>query len=299
MSGGPDTRAKSWPPLPATPQSGGTVGKELHRLTNNMHHCLALVFHGAPYFMDQRDYYESFPSSQWMTHYLKLSAHHMLEGHNLGGYILYQAGAGIMLALLPNMTIRYGCCKIIMREVLMIRPDVAFWPHRLQHQNATLRNFQEIQLFGQTNMSLFATWACEANHFIHDLPINIMNLQTELHPPWARFQCNVIKCWKKDTESSAVNKLQNTDYFYFFCHVQAAIKYWSEDEHAQHIIEDSLIQAAFGISVDCSWYYPVYHIPLQFYQILQTIHEACEFNPYCTQIAEYLGLPLVVTDNLL
>ncbi|KAJ7587521.1 hypothetical protein C8J56DRAFT_1081820 [Mycena floridula] len=306
-------------------------------------HFTALVFHGAPYFMDRRDYYESFPSSQWMTHYLKLA-------HNLGGICrtietntfikedlldyykflfgmmfvepvyhpptlpspLNQAApfqlshpemnlpvyslpgwdkfvfavngmdttvdeAGIMLTLLPNMTIR--CCI----------PAA---------QIATLRIFQEIQLFGQTNMSLFATWACQANHFIHDLPINIMNLQTELHPPWARFRCNVIQCWKKDTESSAVKKLQNTDYLYFFCHAQAAVKYWSEDEHAQHIIEDSLIQAAFGISVDCSWYYPVYHIPPQFYQILQTIHEACGFDPYCTQIAEYLGLPLVVTDDL-
>ncbi|KAJ7587748.1 hypothetical protein C8J56DRAFT_81905 [Mycena floridula] len=53
----------------------------------------ALVFHGAPYFIDRRDYYKSLPSSQWMTHYLKLhqqneSAHSMLEAHNLRGWRL-------------------------------------------------------------------------------------------------------------------------------------------------------------------------------------------------------------------
>ncbi|KAJ7587797.1 hypothetical protein C8J56DRAFT_82650 [Mycena floridula] len=35
-------------------------------------HLTALVFHGTPFFMDRRDYYKSLPSSQWMTHYLKL-----------------------------------------------------------------------------------------------------------------------------------------------------------------------------------------------------------------------------------
>ncbi|KAJ7587766.1 hypothetical protein C8J56DRAFT_82183 [Mycena floridula] len=51
-------------------------------------HLTALVFHGTLYFMDRRHYYKSLPSSQWMSHYIKLSAHSMLEAHNLHSWPL-------------------------------------------------------------------------------------------------------------------------------------------------------------------------------------------------------------------
>ncbi|KAJ7587620.1 hypothetical protein C8J56DRAFT_1081911 [Mycena floridula] len=135
--------------------------------------------------------------------------------------------------------------------------------------------------------TLFATWACQANHQIHDLPINIMDLQTGKLVSFVTF-------------NPMLNDLLETKYLYLFCPAQDTAKiYWSRDEQGQHIIEDSLIQASFGIVIDWDWDWNtyVYPIPPQFYGILSTIHEACGFDPYSTQVAEYLGLPWAVIDN--
>ncbi|KAJ7587788.1 hypothetical protein C8J56DRAFT_1082096 [Mycena floridula] len=89
-------------------------------------------------------------------------------------------------------------------------------------------------------------------------------------------------------------------HFYLFYPAQDTAKiYWSRDEQGQHIIEDSLIQASFGVIIDWDWDWNVYvyPIPPQFYGILSTFHEACGFDPYSTQVAEYLGLPWAVIDN--
>ncbi|KAJ7587684.1 hypothetical protein C8J56DRAFT_80930 [Mycena floridula] len=179
----------------------------------------------------------------------------------------------IVLTLLPNMTIQ--CC-ILTSEI------------------PTFSIYEYMELFEQTGITLFATWACQANHLIHDLPINIMDLQTELSKNWIYFKCRAqsILGWKKNTESPRLNNLLETEHLYFFC-PQNNI-YWSQDEEGQHIIEDFLIQAAFGITVHCQWDPYVYGIPPQFYEILRTIHEGCGFDPYSTEIAEYLGVPVAV-----
>ncbi|KAJ7587803.1 hypothetical protein C8J56DRAFT_1165062 [Mycena floridula] len=175
---------------------------------------------------------------------------------------------GIVLTLLPNMTIR--CC--------IPTPQIP-----------AFSIYEYMKPFEQTNITLFATWACQANHLIHDLPINIMDLQTAQNP---------VPDWKKDTESSGLDNLLETEHLYLFCPTKVAGNiYWSQDEEGHHVIEDSLIQAAFGITVDWHLFIYGHHIPPQFYQILQTIHEGCGFDPYSTQVAEYLGLPLVVTDS--
>ncbi|KAJ7587650.1 hypothetical protein C8J56DRAFT_1081939 [Mycena floridula] len=349
-------------------------------------HLTALVFHGAPYFMNRKDYYKSLPSSQWMTHYLKLhqqneSAHSMLEAHNLRGWplrisdvdergklviadffptskddppfdpricmafetntfikedlldyykFLYDmrfpsfyahttvlpspfeqtapfqlshpeinfpvystpgwnkvvngmditvGQTGIVLTLLPNMTIR--CC--------ILTPQIP-----------TLSIFETIRRYEQDNEALFATWACQANHLICDLPINIMDLQTELSVNWGYFKCHAqsIPDWKRDTESPRLNNLLETEHLYLFGPLKGAGNiYWSQDEEGQHIIEDPLIQAAFGITIDWHCETLVHSILPQCYQILCTIHEVCGFDPYSTQVADYLGLPLAVINN--
>ncbi|KAJ7588910.1 hypothetical protein C8J56DRAFT_1164557 [Mycena floridula] len=351
----------------------------------------ALVFHGAPYFIDKRDYYKSLPSSQWMSHYIELhqqhgleqSAHSMLEAHNLHSWPLsisdvdetgklvidyffssttdhsafdpqicmafesntfikedlldyykflfdmnfmffyrYNSTAtlpspldkvvpfqfshpeinlpvyslpgwnkvvneiditvqetGIVLTLFPNMTIR--CC--------IPTPQIS-----------TFSISEYMKIFEQDDEALFATWACQANHLIHDLPMNIMDLQTELFENWIGFGCHAqsILDWKKDTESPTLNNLLGTNYLYLSCPRKSVGNiYWSEDEAGQNIIEDSLIQAAFGITVGFSWYYWAFSIPPQFYEILRTIHEGCGFDPYSTQVAEYLGVPVAVIDG--
>ncbi|KAJ7587796.1 hypothetical protein C8J56DRAFT_1165059 [Mycena floridula] len=183
---------------------------------------------------------------------------------------------GMVLTILRNMTIR--CCiptsQIPIFSIL-----------------------EPIRLFEPTDITLFATWACQANHLIHDLPINIMDLQTKLSPNWSYFKCHAqsIPGWKKDTESARLNNSLETEHLYLFCPPKVAGNiYWSLDEEGQHIIEDSLIQATFGITVDWYGINNVYSIPPQCYHILPTIHKSCGFDPYSTQVAEYLGLPVAV-----
>ncbi|KAJ7587713.1 hypothetical protein C8J56DRAFT_81160 [Mycena floridula] len=71
--------------------------------------------------------------------------------------------AAIVLTLLPNMTIR--CC--------IPTPQIP-----------TFSTSDYMKPFQQIDMTLFATWACQANHLIHDLPINIMDLQTKYQNYW-------------------------------------------------------------------------------------------------------------------
>ncbi|KAJ7587696.1 hypothetical protein C8J56DRAFT_1165023 [Mycena floridula] len=352
-------------------------------------HLTALVFHGASYFMQRRDYYKSLPSSQWMTHYIKLcqqhepeqSAHSMLEAHNLRGSTLSvsdvdESGKLVIAHFFPGPTDHSASDPLIsmafetntfIKEDLLDHYKFVFdmidWPiylptstplspfdkavpFQLSHPeinlpvyslpgwnkvvnemdktvqeteivltllpNMTIRCFiptpqiptfsiyEYMKPFEQTDITLFATWACQSNHLIHDLSINIMDLQTELFMDRIYFYCHAqsIPDWKKDTESPAPNNLLETKRLYLFCPQNGAGNiYWSRDEEGQHIIEDSLIQEAFGITIDWHWETPVRRIPPQLYQILQTIHEACGFDPYSTQVVEYLGLPLVVADS--
>ncbi|KAJ7587707.1 hypothetical protein C8J56DRAFT_81092 [Mycena floridula] len=127
-----------------------------------------------------------------------------------------------------------------------------------------------------------------------------MDLRTKLSKNWIHFECHAqsILDWKKDAESPVLNNLLETEHLYLFCpQTSEGNISWSRDEEGQHIIEDSLIQDAFGITTDWHWETPVRRIPPQFYQILQTLHKGCGFDPYSTQVAEYLGLPFIVTDS--
>ncbi|KAJ7587749.1 hypothetical protein C8J56DRAFT_1026449 [Mycena floridula] len=156
---------------------------------------------------------------------------------------------GIVLTLLPNMTIRQPTSSMIFLSIS--------WIHKL-------RKISELRATAS----------------------------------WIECAAEPINGWRKDTESPALKNLLETKHFYLFCPRKSAGNiYWSQDEQGQHVIEDSLIQAAFGITVRCDWDTYVYPIPPQCYQILWAIHENCGFDPYSTRAAEYLGLPLVVTDG--
>ncbi|KAJ7587606.1 hypothetical protein C8J56DRAFT_80367 [Mycena floridula] len=202
-----------------------------------------------------------------------------IPGKVVNGMDITVRQTGIVLTLLPNMTIR--CCI----------PAV---------QIPTFWIFEYMKPFEQDDAeALFATWACQANHLIHDLPINIMDLKTvSLDSIYFKCRAQSILDWKKDTESPVLNNLLETEHLYLFCPLKEAGNiYWSQDEEGQHIIEDSLIQASFGITIDWYWHIEAYYVPPQLYEILHTLHKGCGFDPCSTQVAEYLGLPLVVTDS--
>ncbi|KAJ7587711.1 hypothetical protein C8J56DRAFT_890606 [Mycena floridula] len=291
--------------------------RHLKKFTKDMHHCLALVFHGTPYIMDScsinkmsrssqhiacwwpttcivfiredlLDYYKFLFDMMFFSFYhhtsplpspLDKAVPFQLSHPEINPPVYFLPGwndlvfgvnkihtvvdkTGMTLTILPNMTIRFI-------------PTFSIYEH--------------MKLFEQTDMMLFATWACQANYLIRDLPINIMDLQTGKQS---------IPDWKNDTESPELNNLLETKHLHLFYPQNSAGNiYWSRDEEGQHVIEDSSIQEAFGITIDWNWETPVCHIPPQFYQILQTIHKGCGFDPYSTQVAEYLGLPLAVIND--
>ncbi|KAJ7587752.1 hypothetical protein C8J56DRAFT_1082029 [Mycena floridula] len=183
---------------------------------------------------------------------------------------------GIVLTLLPNMTIR---------EVLMSPPDVAFQFHRFQDCQSLkqsgdlskmMRRYLQHGPAKQTASSkifLLTSWIYK--------PLRISELWTTVS--WIECAAKPINAGRKDTESPTLNNVLEAKHLYLFCPQNSAGNiYWSQDEEGQHVIEDSLIQAAFGITC---------------YQILCTIHEVCGFDPYSTEVAEYLGLPLAVINN--
>ncbi|KAJ7587669.1 hypothetical protein C8J56DRAFT_1050903 [Mycena floridula] len=107
-----------------------------------------------------------------------------------------------------------------------------------------------------------------------------------------------IPDWKRATEPPGPDNLWATKHLYLFRPLKSACNiYWSQDEEGHQIINDSSIQAAFGITIDWNWCHPVHSIPPQFYPILCTIHETCGFDPHSTEVAEYLGLPVAVIDD--
>ncbi|KAJ7587842.1 hypothetical protein C8J56DRAFT_1165076 [Mycena floridula] len=299
-------------------------------------HLTALVFHGAPYFMDPQGYYKTLPSSQWMTHFLKFhqqyeSAHSMLEAHNLHGWALAvsdvdERGNLVIAHFIPGSAhhpaFDLQICMVFEANAfikenlldyyrfLFDMIAVSFYPHQfppcdkaatfqLSHPKIKLPLYYlpgDIPAFKVNGMD---TTVKETGIVLTLLPNMTIRL-SELWEIWTDFSCHAqsIENWQKDSESPGVLELLETEYLYLFCPQQDLAKvYWSRDEQGQHIIGGSSIQAAFGVTVDCDWAAYVHPIPPQFYQILRTIHEGCGFDPYSTQIAEFLRLPLLVADG--
>ncbi|KAJ7587536.1 hypothetical protein C8J56DRAFT_890448 [Mycena floridula] len=302
----------------------------------------ALVFHGVPYFMNQRDYYKSLPSSQWMTHYLKLhqqyepaqSAHSMLEAHNLRGICrAFETNTFIKEHLLDYYELLFGMIYRVFHPHTSTLPsplDKAA-PFQLSHPEINLLVYSlpgwnkvvhemDIDITVQKTgivLTLLPNMTIQymMRHYLQPGPAKQTTLSkiflstswiykllriSELLENWIDFEGraqSILDC-KKDTESSAFNESLETKHLYWFCPWKCMGKiYWSQDEQGQHVIEDSSIQSAFGITVDCNWETYAVLIPSHFYQILHTIHESCGFDPYSTEVAEYLGLPVAVIDS--
>ncbi|KAJ7587613.1 hypothetical protein C8J56DRAFT_890532 [Mycena floridula] len=298
--------------------------RHLKGLTKNIHHCLALVFHGAPYLVPQSKYYVSLPSSQWMTHYVKLCS--------INNISLHIACCGLMTCEEAFETNTF--IKKDLLDYYKFLFDMVYWS--FNHRTSTLDNTAPFQLsHPEIHLPVYSLPGWNKFVFLMNgmdttvqktgivltlLPNMIMRTQSydiifnlglpgKLLHPGSSYQhrgstdhCHArsIENWKKGRESPVPNDLLEVKHLYLFCPQNSAGKiYWLRDEDGQHVIEDSLIQASFGITVDRDWDWDtyVYPIPPQFYEILGTIHEACGFDPYSTEVAEYLGLSLAVIDN--
>ncbi|KAJ7587534.1 hypothetical protein C8J56DRAFT_1081830 [Mycena floridula] len=197
-------------------------------------HLTALVFHGAPHFIDQREYFKTLPSSQLNIYLSKFwqqyeSAHRMLEAHNVQGSRL----------ALSNVD---ETGKLVIAQ---------FFP-------------------GPSDYSAFDTQICtafETNTFIKEDLLDYYKLLFGM----INWPCYLL-------DSPLPVHLDHAATFRLF-HPQINLP------------------GAFGITVAYRWSTYAFPIPPQFYQILQTIHEGCGFDPYSTQVAEYLSLPLALIDS--
>ncbi|KAJ7587845.1 hypothetical protein C8J56DRAFT_942704 [Mycena floridula] len=147
----------------------------------------------------------------------------------------------------------------------------------------------------------FATWAAQANYLIRDLPINMIeDIQTSLWEVNARFFClaEPVEGWQRGTDCRTVNELLVSECLYLFCRPRLEDSFsihWSRDDLGKDIIEDPLIQQAFGITVGrFGCVRDEYTISPAIYSVLEGIHKSCGFNPYGTEMTEYLGLPVAV-----
>ncbi|KAJ7580555.1 hypothetical protein C8J56DRAFT_1058203 [Mycena floridula] len=139
----------------------------------------------------------------------------------------------------------------------------------------------------------FNLWASQVHHLSKQMEINYMEIQTNI--PWyIIISCTAtpkITVW---TATGAEERLQQCTLLYlWFDRTSSSDTWWSTDLKGQAVIPTTKIEDAFNISLDIKIYMPEYHIPQQIYSILWDIHKACGFNPESTEIAEYLGYPLL------
>ncbi|KAJ7573605.1 hypothetical protein C8J56DRAFT_1033772 [Mycena floridula] len=64
----------------------------------------------------------------------------------------------------------------------------------------------------------------------------------------------------------------------------------------QEVIPHRDVENALGLHIDIFTQMWHYNVPPQLYPILRQIHETCGFNPDSTEMAEYLGYPLLETS---
>ncbi|KAJ7599990.1 hypothetical protein C8J56DRAFT_1072715 [Mycena floridula] len=115
---------------------------------------------------------------------------------------------------------------------------------------------------------LFHVLASQIHHIIRTMEINASEVLTAIKPD----------------EPLPYDRL-------YFWHNSNYLRWWSTDPEGQIPISTAVVEGASGFNCYiCTW---SYEIPQQIYPILWDIHKACGFDPESTEMAEYLGYPLL------
>ncbi|KAJ7587504.1 hypothetical protein C8J56DRAFT_942018 [Mycena floridula] len=186
---------------------------------------------------------------------------------------------GIRLSILPDMVIR---CEIPTHTI----PNFRIWePAQLLSSHWTGSRYIEL--------TPFSIWASQAHHLMHDLPVDV---ETDIYH-WWYFQCVSVSISgiRHDTH------LVDHGSLFLFCRIlcdgvsedEIFEVSWSTDDKGHDIIPDWLIRQTFGITVSVHGHSAMNMLPPQLYPLLRDIHSACGFDPESTQMAEYLGIPLL------
>ncbi|KAJ7575663.1 hypothetical protein C8J56DRAFT_900965 [Mycena floridula] len=141
---------------------------------------------------------------------------------------------------------------------------------------------------GHSSTPLIHVWASQIHHIMKRLKMDASEVLTDL-PYYIEIHCGEIK--------PATPLAYDSLYLWHdLNHPDRQNHWWSTDLEGQIPISTTVVEGAsnigFGIYI---WSYP---IPQQIYPILWDIHQACGFDPESTEMAEYLGYPLLEPRNM-
>ncbi|KAJ7582237.1 hypothetical protein C8J56DRAFT_1029088 [Mycena floridula] len=140
---------------------------------------------------------------------------------------------------------------------------------------------------------IFNLWASQVHHIMKKMKINDMGVQTII-PQRVYIFCNALPRTPVWSPGEAHGLLKHTLlYLWVDCTLSSHTWWWSTDLEGQTVISGTEIEDAFNISWDIMIEMYEYLIPQQIYSIIWDIHKACGFNPDTTEMAQYLGYPLL------
>ncbi|KAJ7599969.1 hypothetical protein C8J56DRAFT_1019406, partial [Mycena floridula] len=146
---------------------------------------------------------------------------------------------------------------------------------------------------GQGSPSPFCIWASQAHHIIQAQGINSALVQTVV--PYRA--TTSLHCFnrKSANQSNLPHPFMEHDMIHLFvdCGSGPCSWCWSTNPTAQKTIPHKDVEDALGLHIDIFTWVWHYSVPPQLYPILRQIHEACGFNPDSTEMAEYLGYPIL------
>ncbi|KAJ7586015.1 hypothetical protein C8J56DRAFT_113123 [Mycena floridula] len=143
--------------------------------------------------------------------------------------------------------------------------------------------------------SLFKVWASQAHHLLNGYDIQDASEMT----------VSILATFNIEIENELPKPPAGTDFhddfLYLFCRPPDTDSinykcptYWTLDPEGQHRLTDSEMEERFGTtSIAAKMVCSSYIVPSHIYPILHKIHTACGFNPHSTEMAEYLGLPVL------
>ncbi|KAJ7574704.1 hypothetical protein C8J56DRAFT_1172610 [Mycena floridula] len=136
---------------------------------------------------------------------------------------------------------------------------------------------------GHGSSPLFRVWASQIHHIIQKMKMDPSEVLTVM-PYFIDFQCGAIK-------PSTPLPYDCLYLWHDLNHPDRKNHWWSTDPEGQISVSTTVVEGASDIRFHV---FPIsYHIPQQIYTILWDIHKACGFDPESTEMAEYLGYPLL------
>ncbi|KAJ7589446.1 hypothetical protein C8J56DRAFT_1164169 [Mycena floridula] len=244
--------------------------------------------------------YDSRKVDHHMSHILECFETKTFNKHNLLMYYCsYEETKatdelGIQLTLLPGMLIHFRIPTLTISTGIYIDEEII--------PLSGLRGNTDSEAYHNP----FTVWACQAHLLLQNATRSSLDKLTTTIMLFASVVLEIRPHQDSQLQTHAEGPDLHGRYLYLFSHPPTRTSwekmdrgnyFWATDGKGEHRIEESLIQEVFGVSVRCDWDVDWCEFPPRYYSVLHDIHIACGFNPYSTEIAEYLGVPLYVREQ--